>query len=96
MLSASVFSQEFLNELDLHIRQIVNESTSGTAPESAPEKKYITKQDIRDLCHISLPTIDRYCDIGIFKRYKIGTRVLFLESEVLQAIAGLPVKFSHR
>jgi excisionase family DNA binding protein len=77
------------------IRLIKREIAEQSNPTPEPVK-YLTKKQVCDLMFISYPTLDRYVKIKILQRYKIGSRVLFLESEVQQAIRNLPVKFIAR
>lgn len=50
------------------------------------DDRYITRQQLAEKINASLPTADKYADLKIFKRYRIGTRILFKEREVDEAI----------
>ncbi len=44
-------------------------------------EKMLTKQDIMEIYHISLPSVDRYMKMGL-PYYKIGRKVRFKAKEV--------------
>jgi excisionase family DNA binding protein len=65
-----------------------------------PEPKrvsYLTREETAELLKITLPTIDKYTREGIIKGSKIGSRVLYLESEIMESVKEIPVlKYRRR
>jgi excisionase family DNA binding protein len=52
-------------------------------PETATKINYLTRQEVAERLKISLPTVDIYTRKGILKGRRIGSRILFLESDLL-------------
>ena len=50
------------------------------------ESRYLTRKETAEVLHISLPTLNEYSKRGILKSHRVGSRVLYLESQVLTAI----------
>ncbi len=75
------------NDLLEWIGQIID-SKIGIIPLKAPEKQsdYITRADASKLLKISFPTLHDWTKLGYLKSYKMGTRVLYRESEIIEAL----------
>ena len=48
--------------------------------------KYLSREETAKLLKISLPTLHFYTKKGIIKSHRIGSRVLFLESDIQTAV----------
>lgn len=49
---------------------------------------YLSRKEVASLLMITLPTLHDWTKLGWLKSYKIGTRVLYKESDVIEAIEG--------
>jgi hypothetical protein len=72
-----------VDEIKTIVREAVRAEMAAIIPQE-PVKKYVTRYQVRDKYHISLPTIDAYADKGILKKRRIGGRVLFDEAELIE------------
>jgi excisionase family DNA binding protein len=76
-------------ELSETLRSVIREELSLLNPiETAP--KYLTRQEVANLLKISLPTLNEYTRTGIIKGSRIGSRVLYGEQEIREAIKEIP------
>ena len=80
------------DELTEKIRTILREEL-GRANTLSPDdsSRYLTRRQVADKLDLSLPTVDKYSVLGILKGYRIGTRVLFREREVDDAVTQMLV-----
>jgi hypothetical protein len=76
-------------ELSATFRQIVREELSALTPKKETAK-YLTRQEVCTLLKISLPTLSTYTHSNIIKGSRIGTRILYLESDILEAVKEIP------
>ncbi len=51
-------------------------------PQFETEEKYLTRKETADLLKISLPTLNDYTKKGKLIGYRLGSRVLYKESEI--------------
>ena len=66
-------------------RQIVREELSAIQPkEDIP--KYLSRDEVCKSLKITLPTLNTYTKKGIIKGCKVGTRVLYLASDIKEAL----------
>lgn len=49
---------------------------------------YLSRKEVAALLKITLPTLHDWTKLGRLKSYKIGTRVLYKEREVYEALDG--------
>jgi excisionase family DNA binding protein len=56
------------------------------------ESKYLSRKEVSKLLHISLPTLNEYTHKGILKGSRVGSRVLYLETEIEQAVREIPAQ----
>jgi predicted DNA-binding transcriptional regulator AlpA len=70
------------------IRSIISEELSRRS-QPEPEKKYISRKELKAKTGLSYPSIIRYTKEGKFKGYRIGKRVLYLEAEIDQAFTEI-------
>ena len=80
-----------LNELLERIGQLIDARISDLAPknENTKQSDYITRKEVCSLLKISLPTLHDWTRIGRLVSYKIGTRVLYRQSEVLSSLTSV-------
>jgi excisionase family DNA binding protein len=75
-------------ELSESLRQIVREELAGLRPETAP--KYLTRKEVCELLKISLPTLFHYTTQGVITGSRVGTRILYDEASVREAVKQIP------
>ncbi|HOB83104.1 MAG TPA: helix-turn-helix domain-containing protein [Bacteroidales bacterium] len=78
--------EEKLNQIERLILRLT-EDKSG-------EKKiinYLSRQEAANLLKISLPTLNEYTRTGIIKGSRVGSRVLYLEEDIINAVKEIPV-----
>jgi len=82
-LSALLMSM-FREELKKVVAEVLAENKPQTKdPDNA---KYVTRRQAKEELHVSYPTLNRFDKDGILKARKIGGRVLYLWSDIEQAI----------
>ena len=54
------------------------------------EPRYRTRQEVCELLHITLPTLNKYTKRGILSGRHFGKRVLYSEEDVLAAVKEIP------
>lgn len=54
--------------------------------QSLPEDNYISRKDTAQLLNISLVTLSTWTKRSLLKSYKIGSRVLYKKSEVIESL----------
>jgi hypothetical protein len=72
------------------LRGIVREELLNLQP-AKEEIKYCTRKEVKDLLKISLPTLNEYTKKGILKGSRIGSRVLYSQQDIEQAVKDIPV-----
>ena len=80
-----------INELLERMEQLIDKKIEQLKPgksESIPSS-YLTRREVAALLKISLPTLNEWTKLGWLKSYKIRNRVLYLQSEVEQAISNV-------
>lgn len=76
-------------ELCESLRLVIREEFSQlNSKENAPH--YLSRQEVAALLKISLPTLNEYTRTGIIKGSRIGTRVLYSEEDIKNAIKEIP------
>jgi excisionase family DNA binding protein len=78
-----------LEELLLHIEQLIDAKLNIKSKQNEKETLYITRKEVAKLLKISLPTLHDYTKMGWLKSYRIGNRVLYKESDVIQSIENV-------
>ena len=53
-------------------------------------QRYLSRQEVATLLKISLPTLNEYTKTGIIKGSRIGSRVLYDEADIREAIKDIP------
>lgn len=60
------------------ISDVVRETIDEKMPQFIPEpKKYLTRQEVAEKFHVTLPTIHSWINSGKIKAFKMGRRTLF-------------------
>ena len=76
-------SENFYLKLGGFIKQaIIQELTTA----KNPEEDYIKKPTVASMLKVSNPTIDSHVKKGYYKKYQIGSRVVFSKIEILNYI----------
>jgi excisionase family DNA binding protein len=83
-------------EIKRWIREIIREELAALAPKTnamAPgyDEPLLTRKEIAAYLHISLVTLHDWMNKGL-PHVRNGSRVLFLKSEVLEAMKNRPTK----
>ncbi|MDO9339331.1 MAG: helix-turn-helix domain-containing protein [Bacteroidales bacterium] len=77
------------SQLSETFRQIVREEISAIqTKETAP--RFLSRAEVANLLKISLPTLNEYTRTGIIKGSRIGSRVLYAEMDVKEAVKDIP------
>jgi excisionase family DNA binding protein len=77
--------EEFENSQKRIFREVLVERTQGNIS-NISNSEYLTRKQVSEKLHLSLPTIDVLMKTGIIKGYKIRGRVLFKSSDVDSAL----------
>jgi excisionase family DNA binding protein len=90
-MSQILFTGIKLNELLERIGQLID-SKIGVLPTKKKETQsdYLTRAEASRLLKITLPTLHDWTKLGYLKSYKMGSRVLYKESEIIQTLEQVP------
>lgn len=78
-----------VSEFSETLRQVVREELSAMQPKP-PTSNYLTRIEVSKLLKISLPTLNEYTRKGIIRGSRIGSRVLYLESDIASSVTDIP------
>lgn len=84
-LIQNVTPEEFSETLRLIVRE---EISAIQTKESTP--RFLTRQEVATLLKISLPTLNEYTRTGIIKGSRIGSRILYDEISIKEAVKDIP------
>jgi hypothetical protein len=84
-LIQNVTAEEFSEQL----RQVVREELLTLQPKQ-PTSNYLTRIEVSKLLKISLPTLNEYTRKGIIRGSRIGSRILYLESDIASSVTDIP------
>jgi excisionase family DNA binding protein len=76
-ISSETLFKEFSKIIDARFLKVEQPKTD--------EDTFITRQNVADMLHVTLPTVHSWTNSGILKAYKIGKNTRFLLSEVKAA-----------
>jgi excisionase family DNA binding protein len=68
----------------------------GSVSQTSDLPKYFTREEAAKVLQISLPTLHTYTKLGLIHAKRIGTRVLYSENDLQNALQDIPVKLSRR
>jgi excisionase family DNA binding protein len=80
MSTSTVLENVSIAELQSLIKNAVRDELS-VIPKSQKEA-FLTRDELSEKLHLSTVTIDKYIRIGKLHGYRMGTRILFKESEL--------------
>lgn len=75
------------------LRDLIRESIRAELETLTPpqeETRYLTRSQVCELLHISLPTLGEYQKKGLITGRRFGRRVLYHESEIQEAVKEIP------
>lgn len=84
-LIQNVTPEEFSETLRLIVRE---EISAIQTKELTP--RFLTRQEVANLLKISLPTLNEYTRTGIIKGSRIGSRILYDEISIKEAVKDIP------
>ncbi len=74
-------------ELERLIRICIKSELANFTPQIPTQsKKFISRKKTASILGISLVTLGDYCKRGIIPSYRIGSKVLFIESEIIESV----------
>jgi hypothetical protein len=80
----TISSEALVIEMEKRFSKIIDAKMAKLQP-PVNEDPFITRQDVADMFHITLPTVHSWVNSSILKPYKIGNKTRFLLSEVKAA-----------
>ena len=80
----AITSNALVMEVAKEVSKILDAKLTKLQP-PPNEDPFITRQDVANMFHITLPTVHSWVNAGILKPYKIGNKTRFLLSEVKAA-----------
>jgi excisionase family DNA binding protein len=90
-----LFTGVTVNDLLLQIGQMIDAKFSNLTPNENNQSGYLSRKEVAKLLKITLPTLHDWTKLRYLKAYKMGTRVLYKESEVIETLEKVP-SFKHR
>ncbi len=79
--------KEIFDELE-QIKALLQQQQNhfNAAPKEQTEEEYLTRKEVSALLKISLVTLNDWTSQGVIPAYKIGTRVRYRKSDVIDAL----------
>lgn len=78
------------------LREMISETLAETLTKKEEKKptgpEYFTRAQVKDLLHVSFPTLNELTRTGKIKGYKIGGRVLYKANEIEAALISIQTK----
>lgn len=94
-MEEQVFFNVPLVKLEPIFKKWMREVQTEVQPQPEPQPDgYITRNDVCNKLHITLPTVHAWMKSGKLQAYHMGGRTLFRESEVMEAVK--PVDYGNR
>lgn len=75
-------------ELQELIRTVFREELQNPQPKKG-ESRNLTRNEVASLLKISLPTLQRYTQIGVIKGFRIGTRILYKIEDIEESMKSI-------
>lgn len=92
-LPITEFIQQLIVGLSPQLRSIVKEEISQSALKEA-EEKYISEKEARKILPVTPPTFRAYRSQGLFPSYRVGGRIFYKPSEIMEAAKKIK-KYDH-
>ena len=95
-MQSLILSGVTLNDLLSRIEQLLD-SKIGVQhhKQTKQQSDYLSRKDVASLLKITLPTLHDWTKLGYLTAYKMGTRVLYKESEIIETLEKAP-SFKYR
>ncbi len=90
-----IFTGLTVNDLLLQIEQLIEAKISLVPQKENFQSGYLSRKEVANLLKITLPTLHDWTKLNYLKAYKMGTRVLYKESEVIETLERVP-SFKHK
>ena len=93
MDNTTLFVSLSVPQAENFIKQWVKTAIHEAALEEPSElgrPKFYTRAEVKEIFNISLPTLDKYAELGLIKKKRIGNRILFAEDEIQKALKDVP------
>lgn len=74
------------DEISLRLTNIENRLIDLSLTKEDVDLKYLSREEVCTILKVSMPTLNTYTKKGIIKGSKIGTRMLYLETDIKAAI----------
>lgn len=87
--NSTLIENTTLEELSETLRLVIREEFSLLNPKENTSR-FLSRQEVATLLKISLPTLNEYTRTGIIKGSRVGSRVLYSESDVREAVKDIP------
>ena len=84
-----------VEELQELIRSTFKEELQVLMPKRG-ESRNLTRNEVAALLKISLPTLQRYTQIGVIKGFRIGTRILYKFEDIEQDMKSIEIRRYRR
>jgi excisionase family DNA binding protein len=90
-----ILSGVTLNDLLSRIEQLLDSKIGSHQTQKNEQSDYLSRKEVSKLLKITLPTLHDWTKLGYLKSYKIGTRVLYKQCEVIETLENVP-SFKHK
>ena len=85
--SAGLVQNVSMSDIEATLSRLLDEKLSNLQPANNQEPaKYLTRKETAAKLRVSLPTLADWTRIGILKSKRIGSRILYLSTDVDAAI----------
>lgn len=79
-----------LNKLEPVFKTWVYQVLKSIAPPPDESISYLSRKEVCKLLKISMPTLSKYYQMGIIKGMRVGSRILFTEEGIRDALKEIP------
>lgn len=86
MQSAVLVQNVSMSDIEATLSKLLDEKLSNLQPSNQEPAKYLTRKETAAKLRVSLPTLADWTRIGILKSKRIGSRILYLSTDVDAAI----------
>ena len=90
-----LFTGITVNDLLLQIEQLIDAKIGVLPKNENKQSGYLSRKEVAALLKITLQTLHDWTKYGYLKKYKIGSRVLYKKSEVIEALEKVS-SFKHK